>query len=147
MSEIVHRLVCCDGGTLKTALMIVFLCCGMFASAQTPDLPDQSGNAFVRVCSAIEKDQHTDLETLHVLSCMSYVSGFVQGVFWEAEFVKTNTNKEMRKPFCRPKDVENAQLVKVVLKYIRENPEEAHEPTAVLIISALAKVYPCSTSK
>lgn len=125
------------------AIPIFLLLCSTFVTAQTSELPDQSGNAFVRVCSAIEKDEHTDLETLHVLSCMSYVSGFVQGVFWEAEFVRINTNKEMRKPFCRPKDVENAQLVKVVLKYIRDNPEEANEPTAVLIISALAKAYPC----
>lgn len=112
--------------------------------AQTSELPDESGNAFLRACSAIEKAEHTDLESLHVVSCLSYVKGFMDGVFWEAEFVKANTKQEMRKPFCRPAGVENAQLVKVLLKYIRDNPEEAHQPTAVLIISALAKAYPCS---
>jgi hypothetical protein len=29
------------------------------------------------------------------------------------------------------------------LKYVRENPEDAHHSTRVLIIAALAKVYPC----
>jgi hypothetical protein len=61
-------------------------------SPESPEFLDESGNAFLRVCSGVE----------------------------------------------------NAQLVKVVLKYIRDNPEDAHHSTRVLIIGALAKVYPCS---
>jgi hypothetical protein len=129
---------------MKLALILVVLCCAVESCAQTPDLPDESGNSFIRTCSAIERVQHTDLENLHVMACVSYVSGFVQGVDFETLYVKVNTNQEIPKPFCRPKEVENAQLVKIVLKFIRSNPEDAHEPTAVLIISALAKAYPCS---
>ena len=48
------------------------------------------------------------------------------------------------KLFCRPENVELAQLVRIVLKYIRENPENANQETALLIMKALREAYPCS---
>jgi hypothetical protein len=38
-------------------------------------------------------------------------------------------------------------MVRVVLKYIRDNPVEANQPTAILMMKALKKAYPCPSWK
>jgi hypothetical protein len=46
--------------------------------------------------------------------------------------------------FCIPADASNRQLVEVVVKYLRENPETRHETARTLIHSALVESFPCS---
>jgi Rap1a immunity proteins len=125
-------------------LIVVLLCCGTFASAQIKEYPYTSGNSFLRLCSSIEKEQRTDPETQLVIGCVLYLAGFVQG----AEISNTATTIKIKPtvvpmPFCRPDGVENAQLVRVLLKYIRENPEDAHRDTMLLALWAFEKAFPC----
>jgi hypothetical protein len=128
---------------MKTVLVLVFLFCSPFVSAQTSEFPETSGNAFVRLCSAVEKDDNTQLESAHSIGCLGYVAGFVDGVNLQTSFAEHKTNQKVPKPFCRPESVEHGQLVSIVLKYIRNHPEDAHLPTGILIIPALGKAYPC----
>jgi len=123
-------------------LIVVLLCCG--ASAQTKEYPFSSGNAFLRLCSSVEKEQRTPAEGQEGAGCILYIAGFVQGV----EVGNTATTLQMKPttvplPFCRPATTETAQLVKIVLKYIRENPEEAHQDTMLVAMWAFQKAFPC----
>jgi Rap1a immunity proteins len=77
------------------------------------------------------------------MACMGYMRGFTSGVDFGVGFVKSATKEKALAPFCVPEEVGNAQLVRVVLKYIRDNPEVAHQRTAALIVKALGKAYPC----
>jgi hypothetical protein len=130
---------------MKNLWLVVMLSCGVSASAQTTkEYPYQSGNAFVRVCSVVEQAQRTDAETQLAVGCLLYIAGFVDGV----ETGNILTMVQLRpttvpKPFCRPDGVENAQLVKIVLKYVRENPEDAHHPTGNVALWAFQKAFPC----
>ena len=128
---------------MKTLWLVAVLACGTFASAQNAEYPFDSGNAFLRLCSTVEKEQRTNIETQHALGCIFYIAGFVQGV----EVGNTTTKVQMKQttemPFCRPDKVENAQLVRVVLKYIRENPEDAHQDTMLVAMWAFQKAFPC----
>ena len=45
---------------------------------------------------------------------------------------------------CYPEGVENGQLIRLVLKYIRDHPEQAHEPAAVLVVKAELNAFPCA---
>lgn len=45
--------------------------------------------------------------------------------------------------FCAPKSVTYSQAASVVMKYLRENPEERNRLAPTLIISAMSKPYPC----
>ena len=47
---------------------------------QTLESPDASGNAFVRVCSAMDKAEKSQIEILQTVSCVFYVNGFADGV-------------------------------------------------------------------
>jgi hypothetical protein len=124
-------------------LILMALCVPLSGSSQTIETPDTSGNAFARLCSAIDRDDVTNSNYGHVMACIGYVSGFVSGVEFGAGFVEDQAGKKVRKPFCRPEEVENGQLIRVVLKYIRDNPEKAHQPTSWLLMDAFGKAYPC----
>ena len=58
-------------------------------------------------------------------------AGFVMGV------------AEVSNKICRPKDVTNKQLVLVVEKYLKDNPQELHYSATSLAEYALSKVWPC----
>jgi hypothetical protein len=46
---------------------------------------------------------------------------------------------------CFPSEgtITTEQSTRIVLKYIREHPEQAHERTATLIVLALKNAFPC----
>jgi hypothetical protein len=113
-------------------------------SAQTSELVDTSGNAFVRLCSAIDKENGTDEETRNLIMCLGYVSGFVDALDSYSVFREALTKQKEHKLFCKPEEIERGQVVRIVLKYIRNHPEHAHGPTGVLFIGALREAYPCT---
>jgi hypothetical protein len=125
------------------SLILIVLCVPLFGSSQTGETLDTSGNAFVRLCSAIEKEDTTNSDINHLMACIGYVSGFVSGVDFGAGFAEDQAGKKVRRPFCRPVEVENGQLIRVVLKYVRDNPEKAHQPTSWLLMNAFGKAFPC----
>jgi len=117
---------------------------GSYASAQTQEFPFTSGNAFLRLCSVVEKEQRTTAETQQGAGCLLYISGFVEGAEIGHTATKVQTKQEnLPGPFCRPDNVETAQLVKIVLKYVRENPEDAHQRTGLVALWAFQKSFPC----
>lgn len=123
-------------------LVVVLFACGVFASAQTTkEYPDDSGNAFLGLCSTLEKGETTAAITDHELECVFYIKGFVSGVEVEYAGIMEQTTAPI--PFCRPENTENGQLVKIVLKYIRQNPKDAHQPTKFVAMRALQKAFPC----
>jgi hypothetical protein len=132
---------------MKNLWLIVMLFCGVPLSAQTRELPETSGNAFLRICSVVEKvadnKDQTAAEFGDVMGCLGWVRGFTTGVAYEASFAKAKTKQNASAPFCIPEDVENGQIVLVVLKYIHDNPADSNQPTVIVIKNALGKAYPC----
>jgi hypothetical protein len=128
----------------------LLICTALVATAELSaqertEMLSESGNAFLRLCSAVEQsEKSTPLETIHSVDCLAYVQGFTEGMDAEVAWAQGWTQKgEQPQPFCRPEDVENGQLVRVILKYIRSHPEKAHKGTATLIVEALRQAFPC----
>jgi hypothetical protein len=117
------------------------------ASAQQPqEFPSTSGNAFQRLCTVIDKtDPETNVDIEHAVACIGYVEGVVQGISEEANYAHAMTNQEPPRPFCLPENSDNGQLIRVVLKYIRNHPEKAHLQTSLLATLALRDAFPCAT--
>lgn len=130
--------------------VVLFLLGSAFVSPQEPkEFPSTSGNAFVRSCSSIEKDdsQTTRTDFTNTVSCVAYVEGVVQGVQVEIAYSKGTTGNEPPSPFCLPDSAENGQIVRVILKYVRNHPEEAHKSTVSLTIEAMREAFPCHGRK
>src|SRR5258706_4614872 len=91
---------------LAQTIFAVLLCfVGAFAqAAKAPiEFPATSGNAFVRVCSGIDKEASTDLELQDGALCIGYVQGVREGVIVGIAFVKATSQTEPPpKPFCLP---------------------------------------------
>lgn len=45
---------------------------------------------------------------------------------------------------CIPNEVTNGQIRRVIVKFLKENPEMLHEHGTFLILLALQKAFPCS---
>ena len=82
-------------------------------------------------------------QKVSLMSCLNFVSGFTTGVEVEMLFVENATKQTTHAAFCVPESVENIQMVRVVLKYIRDNSGAAHRKTNSLIVFSLAERYPC----
>jgi hypothetical protein len=121
-------------------LALIVLLCPALALGQTHESPGTSGNAFLRLCSGVEKE-NVDLEW--PMACLGYVSGFIEGVDFGSKFSAYKSGRKPSEPYCIPENVENGQLVSVILKYIRDQPEKAHLRTGTLIVFAFEKAYPC----
>ena len=137
---------------LATIMGICVLLLWPTVSSQEPSgprgYPSASGNAFVRLCSVVETNEtETQLETQHGVACIAYVVGLIDGVSKETEFVLAVSNKQPPMPFCLPDDVENGQIIRITLKYIRNHPEEAHLSTAFLVVQALREAFPCQAKR
>lgn len=134
---------------MKTIWQVIFLAVlfGAPSLAQSQVHPEHSGNDFVRQCSALGRDDvahETKLEEMpEATFCLGYLSGLRMGFKLEWTFAETYTNHSVPRPFCEPDDVEPGQMAKILLKFIRENPEEAHKTASMLFVEALAKAYPC----
>lgn len=101
------------------------------------------GNYFLRTCTAAIKQETNDPslspdEAIGGISCISYVSGFVDGLA-----LAVGTNKS-RRVVCFPeKGVPNEQMIRIFLKYLTDNPEKLHETGRMSLLIALAKAFPC----
>jgi hypothetical protein len=102
-----------------------------------------SGNVFLEWCSVVEKDEHTKTESQHSIECTAYVEGVDEGVSVEVTFARQIASNPPPKLYCRPENSTAGQLVRITLKYIRNHPEDAHQPTVVLIVEALREAFPC----
>jgi len=113
----------------RTLALVGMLVTPAFAADETLE---ESGNAFIRQCSVVEQERDlTTKDKAYQMVCAAYVSGYSEGAGFAVDHARSNG------------DSKAGQLVKVVLKHIREHPETAHSRTYVLVGRALQEAFPC----
>jgi len=69
--------------------------------------------------------------------CIGYIMGVVDThavvVIWDGS----------EKRFCLPRSIQSSQLVRVAIKYLKENPQDLHLAATGLVIVALDFAFPC----
>jgi Rap1a immunity proteins len=113
----------------------------------------ESGNRFLEVCSVIDKADRKERITETDLDEASFCTGFVMGVNdgTTAGIVMLKSFKSLSDiqgsmedvSICLPEGVTAGQELRVLLKYIRAHPEQAHLPTAGLVLVAEYDAFPC----
>ncbi len=110
------------------------------------------GNALLPQCSAAveildspKKNHPSDLyeEAFH---CTDYVNG-VADMGRIVEDMAEPPYSVGRPLFCLPAAGPISQVVRVVLKYLQDNPKELHKDKGVLAVFALMKEFPCKEKK
>jgi Rap1a immunity proteins len=126
-----------------SALIFSVVICAFFSPLMAEEVLEESGNAFLRQCSVIEKDHDlTSADKSNQMVCAAYISGFVEGASAAITFSRSK-GESPSSLYCTDSDTETGRLVKVVLKYIRSHPETADLRTFVLVTRAFQGAYPC----
>jgi len=109
---------------MKYAVCFV-LCCVMWAGEA---LAEYDGTDLLDYCSEYS-NYKGDME---FGLCLGFVSG-----------VRDTAQAIAKRIFCLPEGVQPQQEVRVVIKYLEDNPAKLHESAAVLVMGALSGAFPC----
>ncbi len=90
-----------------------------------------------------ESNQVPPADWVDVGHCIGYLQGY-----WSAWQIWSLANKEsggkLRSPACIPDGVTTGEIVRVVVKYLKDHPNKLHEDAGILVFWALSGAYPCS---
>lgn len=129
------------------ALLLVLHCFLVAPANAQPDI-SSSGNNFLATCSVIEKpnEQLTEADFLNLGACWGFMQGLEEGVGLSFAAVNKGKGSMADLGVCFPSEgtVTTEQSTRIVLKYIREHPEKAHERTATLVVLAMKNSFPCA---
>lgn len=121
-------------------LFAIFLAAMLSQPPNVVDRSDGSGNTLLSMCekyrgngAAIQRE-----DPLDAISCVEYIRGFVDA---------TTILEGMTSPICLPDRPIYDQQVRVVVKYLRDHPEDLHHPRAILVFEALKTASPCEKVK
>ena len=127
---------------MRTLLSIILV---LVLSAYNPraHAQGQDGSFYLQACGAAVKQsdgaQLSQEEGAGALYCASYVSGFLDGMSLAAGSTKP------QKVVCLPeRGITNDQAARLVVKYLRENPQTLHQSGRMSLYIALAKSFPCA---
>ena len=82
-----------------------------------------------------EKREYNSLEWATCFGC-------TRGVTQLYSFL---TDIEVVNPrFCLSSQTNTSQLIRIIVKNLKEHPEELHHPAPVLVLNALNKAFPCT---
>ncbi len=113
----------------------------------TPEQPDisRSGRDFSEVCSSIDHEGNRDPARIQRdAACLGWVEGFTDGFLVHDELLGVPRRDRLA---CVPRGVTTIQIVRVIKKYLADNPEKAHRPTRYIAALALAGAFPCKAGK
>jgi len=128
-------------------IAVCFVCSGSVGSRSAAEQPDisRSGSEFLEVCSGIDSERKGDPVPIHNDStCLGWVEGFRNGFSVHDELLGVPEKDRM---ICMSRGVTTIQIVRVMKKYITDNPDKAHRATRYVASLALAHAFPCKAGK
>jgi Ssp1 endopeptidase immunity protein Rap1a len=134
---------------LVPALLAIFLVCTPARSGPNtaPEQPDisRSGRDFSEMCSSIDSEGNRDAARIYRdATCLGWVEGFADGFTVRDELLGVPKRDRIA---CVPHEVTTIQTVRVIKKYVADNPAKAHRPTRYIASLALAGAFPCKAGK
>lgn len=134
---------------LVLSLLGVFFVCSPTSTSpnSTPEQPDtsRSGRDFLEVCSSIDNEGTKDPARMsRDATCLGWVEGFADGFLVRDELLSVPRRDRIA---CVPQEVTTIQTVRVIKKYLADNPGKAHRPTRYIASLAFAGAFPCKAGK
>jgi hypothetical protein len=131
-----------------TLIAVCFVCSsgsvGSKSAAEQPDI-SKSGSNFLEICSNIDNQPNGDPIRVHNdATCLGWVEGFGDGFTVHDELLGVPQKDRM---ICMPREVTTIQIIRVMKKYIADNPDKAHRATRFVASVALAGAFPCKVRK
>jgi hypothetical protein len=113
-------------------------------AADQPDI-SRSGTDFMKVCASIESEAGSNPgHSNNDAACLGWAEGFRDGFTVHDELLGVPEKDRM---VCIPLGVTAVQTIRVITKYIADNPAKAHRLTRYNASVALARAFPCKAGK
>jgi hypothetical protein len=112
---------------------------GMLGSGAAMAERKYDGNELLGQCQQYIKLADSDQSFNHIQA--GICTGLVEGVISTVVFYSGVLKKDEK--FCMPDNVVNAQMVRIVVKYLKDNPKQLNKMNTVLILDAFKDAYPC----
>lgn len=120
--------------TAKYTLLIIPLALILTAPIHAKEYSWDSAGAFSRVCGAADGATNTSADVLaDYTGCVAYLRGMHDAI-WDLASAP---------PYCAPGSVTVDEEMKVMLKYLRDNPAKLHLEIPALYRSAMKQAFPC----
>lgn len=74
--------------------------------------------------------------------CSAYIGGATSGMLFFDTYLQT-INKTKGKNLCVPDELIAIQMQKIVINFLRRNPEKLHLPATSLVLAAVVEKYSC----
>lgn len=119
----------------------------------TPEQADisRSGTDLLAVCSSVGSKGGTDGEgnrdaarAAREATCLGWVAGFTEGFLVHDELLSVPRRDRLA---CVPNGESAIRIVRVMKKYLADNPEKAHRATRYIASLALARAFPCRAGR
>lgn len=122
----------------------------LFTALPSASASAVSAGELLQHCNEVlrAKDRAPDVQWFNVGHCGGYIDGSIAGS--RAQRVALSPNVEALKrnaPYCIPEKVSNEQLVRVVVKWLSDNPARLHEDADFHVFFAFSKAFPCRDAK
>jgi Ssp1 endopeptidase immunity protein Rap1a len=117
---------------------------GQKSAPEQPDI-SRSGRDFLEVCSSVDSEGNRDADRVYRdATCLGWIAGFTDGFLVYGELLSVPRRDRMA---CVPSGVTTIQIVRVIKKYLADNPGKTRRPTRYIASIALAGAFPCRAGK
>lgn len=121
--------------TFLYPVFIFVICSTAYSMGTGLEMLSVCGSA-VKVSDGIKV---TESEGLDSLLCVAYLSGFADAITLSSQSTKPQEPK-----ICFPRSgASNEQLARIVVKWLREHPENLHESARMEVMLSLNHAFPC----
>jgi hypothetical protein len=107
------------------------------------------GSDLLTKCSlavrAFDGEKLSSLDADEGTFCVGYILGSHDTDFM-VQMLEEHEKITLMKHACPPSNASTAQMVRVVVKYLRDNPERLHMPASVLVTDAVRSSFPCKAA-
>ncbi|WP_085724682.1 Rap1a/Tai family immunity protein [Pseudomonas sp. R37(2017)] len=75
--------------------------------------------------------------------CLGKIEGTLDGIEMARGYYSASSGKTLPPFICPPESVTKEQQLRIVVKYLKENPEKLHQHEVTSIALAMASAFPC----
>ena len=120
-----------------TKIISFLLLAVLISSSASEGIEFTDENKILTSCTELSRLLHFQLEldSFEAGKCWGYISANID-VFNPVKYGSSRI-------VCIPEDKEPSDLVKILIEYLKEHPNDLNDPANQLIIKAFSEIYPC----
>ncbi len=114
-------------------------------SLSSPTYAKQDGNDLLTGCSGALRILEGQSVTPEQAALSARCLGFIEGFLGANAISPIQSNGQQI--LCLPEEVSGVQVARILVKWLKENPEVLHQDAVMLFAMSLAEAFPCNYAR